>query len=61
VSDGLESCSDGSKLLALPSAFARDNSDFITLTRERARSYWAAYYRPRCGVTARMRSPDAAL
>jgi hypothetical protein len=47
VADGLEGegCGDGCRLLALQSAFARDNSHFITLTRDRARSYWAAYYR----------------
>jgi hypothetical protein len=47
VADGLEGkgSGDGSKLLALLSAFARDNSHFITLTRDRARSCWAAYYR----------------
>jgi hypothetical protein len=35
----------GAELLCLLAEFARNNPHFMTLTRERARSYWAAHYR----------------
>ncbi|TCO28500.1 hypothetical protein EV652_106486 [Kribbella steppae] len=44
VADAIDELA-GAELLALLVSFGRENPQFITLTRERARSYWSEYYR----------------
>jgi hypothetical protein len=45
VLTALEARPTGQAMLELLRHFAADNDDFMALTRDRARSYWAEYYR----------------